>query len=102
MSLLTVIDYTKHFYIHHLGREIPVFEQVNFTLDAGQFLLVSGANGIGKSTLLRCLYRSYLPTAGKALYKSHYGTIDLACAADVDILALRREEIGFVTQFLRP
>ena len=68
----------------------------------GQFLLVSGANGIGKSTLLRCLYRSYLPSGGQALYESEYGTIDLARAADVDMLVLRREEIGFVTQFLRP
>lgn len=102
MSLLTVVDYTKHFHIHHLGREIPVFENLNFTLHTGQFLLVSGANGIGKSTLLRCLYRSYLPTSGQALYESEYGTIDLARAADIDMLALRREEIGFVTQFLRP
>ena len=102
MPLLTVIDYTKHFYIHHLGRNIPVFEELSFELYAGQFLLVSGANGIGKSTLLRCLYRNYLPTAGQALYQSDYGTIDLAHAADVDMLVLRREEIGFVTQFLRP
>ncbi|MEL7434457.1 MAG: ATP-binding cassette domain-containing protein [Chloroflexota bacterium] len=67
-----------------------------------QLLLVSGANGIGKSTLLRCLYRSYLPTAGQALYESNHGIIDLATAADVDMLVLRRTEIGFVTQFLRP
>ncbi|MEL6406204.1 MAG: ATP-binding cassette domain-containing protein [Chloroflexota bacterium] len=102
MTLLTVVDYTKHFHIHHLGRHIPVFETLSFELHAGQFLLVSGANGIGKSTLLRCLYRSYLPTAGQALYESNHGIIDLATAADVDMLVLRRTEIGFVTQFLRP
>ncbi|MEM9955078.1 MAG: ATP-binding cassette domain-containing protein [Chloroflexota bacterium] len=102
MALLRVIDYTKYFHIHHLERHIPVFESLSFELQAGQFLLVSGANGIGKSTLLRCLYRSYLPSSGQALYNSDYGVIDLAHAADVDMLVLRREEIGFVTQFLRP
>ncbi len=102
MSLLTVIDYGKSFTIYHLGRSIPVFAHLNFTLEPGQFLLVSGANGIGKSTLLRCLYRNYLPTSGQARYASRYGVIDLARAADVDILTLRHEEIGFVTQFLRP
>lgn len=102
MSLLRVINYSKHFRIHHLGRAIAVFQDLNFSLDAGQFLLVSGANGIGKSTLLRCLFRSYLPTGGQALYESNYGTVDLARLADVDMLVLRREEIGFVTQFLRP
>lgn len=102
MALLHVIGYSKIFHIHHLGREIPVFTDLTFTLEPGQFLLVSGPNGIGKSTLLRCLFRSYLPSTGQALYESRYGKIDLARAADVDMLTLRREEIGFVTQFLRP
>ena len=102
MSLLSVKHYSKSFTIHHLEREIPVFENLSFTLQEGQFLLVSGPNGVGKSTLLRCLYRSYRPTAGQALYSSHHGEIDLAKAADIDIALLRREEIGFVTQFLRP
>lgn len=102
MSLLEVRNYTKHFHIHHLDREIPVFEDLSFDLEAGQFLIVRGPNGIGKSTLLRCLFRSYLPTSGQAIYHSNYGAIDLARAADIDMLTLRAEEIGFVTQFLRP
>ena len=102
MPILNVENYSKHFTIHHLNRHIPVFQNLNFTLEAGQFLLISGPNGVGKSTLLRCLYRSYLPTAGRAIYHSGYGPIDLASAADIDIALLRREEIGFVTQFLRP
>ncbi len=102
MPLLNVVNFSKYFHIYHLEREIPVFDQLNFTLDEGQFLLVSGPNGVGKSTLLRCLYRNYLPSGGQALYRSRYGLIDLARAADTDILTLRHEEIGFVTQFLRP
>ncbi|MBX3085971.1 MAG: ATP-binding cassette domain-containing protein [Anaerolineae bacterium] len=102
MSLLTVQGYTKRFTIHHLNREIAVFENLEFTVAPGQFTLVVGPNGAGKSTLLRCLYRTYLPTAGSAVYASQYGDIDLATAADVDISVLRNTEIGFVTQFLRP
>lgn len=102
MPLLDVQDYSKIFHIHHLGRRIPVFEHLTFTLDEGQFLIVSGPNGIGKSTLLRCIYRNYLPSGGHAYYHSRHGVIDLAHAADADMLVLRHEEIGFVTQFLRP
>lgn len=102
MPLLEVKNYSKSFKIHHLGREITVFDNLSFELNHGEFLLVEGANGVGKSTLLRCLYRSYRPTHGQALYHSRHGVVDLARAADVDIALLRREEIGFVTQFLRP
>jgi alpha-D-ribose 1-methylphosphonate 5-triphosphate synthase subunit PhnL len=101
MNILEVQGLSKQFYVHHLRREIPAFAGVSFTLRAGEFLLVRGANGVGKSTLLRCLYRTYLPTGGRAIYHSTHGAIDLARAADVDIGALRRSEIGHVTQFLR-
>jgi alpha-D-ribose 1-methylphosphonate 5-triphosphate synthase subunit PhnL len=102
LSILDVQDFTKQFFIHHLQREIAAFADVNFRVAGGEFVLVSGPNGVGKSTLLRCLYRTYLPTAGQAIYYSTQGAIDLASAADVDIALLRRREIGHVTQFLRP
>jgi alpha-D-ribose 1-methylphosphonate 5-triphosphate synthase subunit PhnL len=99
--ILDVRDLTKRFVIHHLERAVLAFESLAFVLDAGQFLLVSGPNGVGKSTLLRCLYRSYLPTSGSALYHARDGVIDLASAHDIDIVKLRATEIGHVTQFLR-
>lgn len=102
MKLLDVVNYTKSFTIHHLRRSVPAFADLSFTLETGEFLLVRGPNGVGKSTLLRCLYRSYRPTGGQANYHSRKGWIDLAAAADVDIVLLRQDELGFVTQFLRP
>ncbi|MBX3013525.1 MAG: ATP-binding cassette domain-containing protein [Caldilineaceae bacterium] len=100
-ALLQVEGLRKSFTIHHLERTIPAFHDLYFWLNPGEFLLVSGPNGAGKSTLLRCLYRSYLSTGGYAWFASHQGWIDLVRAADVDIAALRQQEIGFVTQFLK-
>jgi alpha-D-ribose 1-methylphosphonate 5-triphosphate synthase subunit PhnL len=102
MTLLDVQGFAKRFYVYHLGREIVAFGDVHFRLHPGEFMLVGGANGVGKSTLLRCLYRTYLPSAGNAWYQATEGAINLARAADVDIALLRRSEIGHVTQFLRP
>lgn len=103
MPLLDVRGYRKQFTIHELDRAIPAFDDVSFRIDSGEFLLLRGPNGVGKSTLLRCLYRTYLPSAGQAWFTTANGTtIDLAHAADVDILHLRKHEIGHVTQFLRP
>src|SRR5262245_7431783 len=101
LRLLQVRNLSKRFDVHHLQRRVPAFADLSFDMDAGEFLLVTGPNGVGKSTLLRCLYRTYLPTSGQAIYRSRYGDVDLARAADVDILKLRGEEIGHVTQFLR-
>lgn len=102
MKVLDVQGLTKRFSIHHLNRQVHAFADLSFSLDAGEFVLVSGPNGVGKSSLLRCLYRTYLPTAGQAWFFSRNGRIDLAHAADVDMIRLRREEIGHVTQFLHP
>ncbi|MFY0680345.1 MAG: ATP-binding cassette domain-containing protein [Thalassovita sp.] len=99
-TVLEVQSLTKGFTMHHLGAQMAAFDQISFDLKAGEFLLLKGQNGAGKSTLLRTLYRSYVAQAGKVIFHSKHGAIDLLRAADVDITQLRREEIGFVTQFL--
>lgn len=99
-TVLQVEGLAKTFHMHHLGQSLHAFAGIDFTLHAGEFLLLKGANGVGKSTLLRTLYRSYLPCAGHVWYHTAEGRIDLSNAADVDIALLRRREIGFVTQFL--
>jgi alpha-D-ribose 1-methylphosphonate 5-triphosphate synthase subunit PhnL len=99
--VLDIEGLSKGFTLHHLGNQIEAFNDISFTVGAGEFVLLKGANGAGKSTLLRTLYRSYLPRAGVIRFHSDHGTIDLARAADIDIAYLRRTEIGFVTQFLQ-
>ncbi|MEL6610027.1 MAG: ATP-binding cassette domain-containing protein [Pseudomonadota bacterium] len=99
-QVLEIDGLAKGFSLHHLEKEIGAFEDVSFSVAAGEFVLLKGSNGAGKSTLLRTLYRSYLPLAGEIRFHSQHGLIDLARAADVDIAHLRRTEIGFVTQFL--
>jgi heme exporter protein A len=46
-----------------------VFASVNLSLGRGEVLVVSGANGSGKSTFLRLLAGLQSPTAGAALYE---------------------------------
>ncbi|CAM5545338.1 phosphonate C-P lyase system protein PhnL [Frigidibacter albus] len=98
--VLSVQALTKGFTVHHLSTEIAAFADVSFDLAKGEFLLLRGPNGVGKSTLLRTLWRSCVPLGGRAVFQSSRGPVDLLRAADVDIAWLRRNDIGFATQFL--
>lgn len=101
--VLQVRGLAKSFTMHHLGRRLAGFSGIDFDVGAGEFLLLSGRNGAGKSSLMRTLYRTYLPDAGQIWLRTGAGArIDLARAADVDVALLRRTEMGFVTQFLTP
>ncbi|MBC5850801.1 ABC-F family ATPase [Vibrio metschnikovii] len=48
----------------HAFDEAPLFEQGNLLLEAGTRLAVIGENGVGKSTLLRCLVGELAQTQG--------------------------------------
>ena len=101
MSILEIKGLKKNFYLHHANREIHSCDQINFSLEEGQFIGIVGRSGVGKSTILKCIHRTYLPTEGDILYDSlAYGKISLAHAAEREILYLRNHEIGYVSQFL--
>lgn len=47
------------------GTTTNVFAGIGFTLEAGQRLAIIGPNGIGKTTLMRCLAGDLVPTQGR-------------------------------------
>ena len=44
--------------------EAPVFQQLNFTIRAGESVAIIGPSGSGKTTLMKCLMGLLTPTAG--------------------------------------
>lgn len=101
--LLRVEALSKQFTLHmRQGKVITGCLEVDLSLSPGEFLAITGPSGNGKSTILKCIYRTYRPTAGAIRYDSSaFGPLDLATAADGQITALRRRELGYVSQFLR-
>ena len=82
------------------GTVIPSFTGVSFKVEQGKLLAVTGPSGIGKSSLLKCIYRTYLPTEGEILYEKTDGSrIDLAKAEDREIIEIRHQEMGYLSQF---
>lgn len=101
-SLLEARGLAKTFTLHGRGGvQLPVFAGVDLQLDAGECLALTGRSGSGKSSLLRCLYGNYAPSAGQVAVRHDGAWVELGGAAPRDVLAVRRTTLGYVSQFLR-
>jgi len=101
MTMLTVDGLTKTFDMHMLGdTQVVGLDGVSFDVREGEFLAIVGASGSGKSSLLKCLYRTYEPTDGRVVYHGGEENVDLASCGDRTVMALRGDAIGYTSQFL--
>ena len=101
--MLHIENIKKSFVLHQLGRKvIEGFDNVYFSVAQGTSLGISGPSGIGKSSVLKCIYRTYTTTSGSIWYESsQFGKVDLANESVTTISRIREGEIGTITQFLK-
>ncbi len=93
---------SKTFVLHNQGgAELPVLENVDLEVAPGECVVLDGPSGSGKSTLLKCLYANYRANAGTVHVKDAQGETELGCASARELLRLRRDTVGYVSQFLR-
>jgi alpha-D-ribose 1-methylphosphonate 5-triphosphate synthase subunit PhnL len=93
---------TKGFVLHLQGSvKLPVLAGENLEVHAGECIALAGPSGAGKSTLLRSLYGNYRVDTGRILVRHRGAFTDIAAALPRDILEVRRETLGYVSQFLR-
>jgi putative ABC transport system ATP-binding protein len=82
--------------IYRMGEvDVHALSQVDFSLYAGELVVLLGASGSGKSTLLNILGGLDTPTSGRVLYQGG----DLTEAGEAQLTAYRRHHVGFVFQF---
>src|SRR3954468_4281760 len=101
--ILQLRGVSKTITLHILkGKVVRPIVDVSFDVTPGEIVALVGASGAGKSSVVKTIHRTYLPTAGQILYHTAAGeTVDLPTAPDRRVLELRRREIGFVSQFLK-
>lgn len=99
--MLRIRGLTKSF-TNHLrgGTTRQVLRGVDLDLAPGQCLVLTGASGSGKSSLLRCVYGTYTTDSGSIRLDAPGGAVDLASVPDRELIRIRREWLGMVTQFL--
>ena len=102
MEAIRLEQVSKGFTLHLRGGiDLPVLRDLSLVVETGECVVLHGASGTGKSTVLRCLYGNYRPDAGRILVRRGEDLIDLGAASPREILALRRSTLGYVSQFLR-
>lgn len=96
--MIDIENLSKSFTLHNQGGAvIPVMAGAQMHVARGECVALTGASGAGKSTLMRMIYGNYLAASGVI----RVGGLDVVRAAPREIIALRRETLGYVSQFLR-
>ncbi|WP_414832984.1 phosphonate C-P lyase system protein PhnL [Afifella sp. YEN Y35] len=99
---LELADVAKSFTMHLRGGiHIPVVENVSFTLMPGECVVLGGPSGAGKSSILKMIYGNYSTDRGAIRVAGKGDVIDIATADPRRVLAVRRDTLGYVSQFLR-
>ncbi len=95
--MIEIRNLSKTFTLHNQGGTvIEVMRDANLTVAPGECVGLIGASGSGKSTLMRMVWGNYLAASGRIVV----GGVDVARATPREIIGLRRQTLGYVSQFL--
>ena len=82
--------------VYRMGEiEVHALRAVDLDLYRGEFVVILGPSGGGKSTLVNILGGLDVPTSGKVSFLDH----NLTAADGGELTRFRREHVGFVFQF---
>ncbi|MBR2120604.1 MAG: phosphonate C-P lyase system protein PhnL [Afipia sp.] len=100
--MIDISSASKTFTMHlQNGARLPVVSGVSMQVNAGECVVLSGPSGAGKSSILKMIFGNYRCDHGRLLVRHNEAMIDVASAQPRDILRIRRQTIGYVSQFLR-
>ena len=94
MSILEVKKLQKIYTTRLGGHSVRALENVNFSVDQGEYVAIMGESGSGKTTLLNILAALDRPTSGSVILDG----MDLTGVKENEMAAFRRKNLGFVFQ----
>jgi len=92
--MLSFQNVSKDFQLDSRTTITPV-KDVTLDINPGEFVIISGRSGTGKTTLLNLAAGLVKPTSGKVTWNN----LDLGEMTDSQLSELRTKKIGFVFQF---
>ena len=94
MPLLEVKHLQKVYTSRFGGSQVEALQNVNFSVEPGEYVSIMGESGSGKTTLLNILAALDRPTAGEVFLNGKA----LSDVRERDLAAFRRSHLGFVFQ----
>ena len=94
MPLLEVQRLQKVYTSRFGGSQVEALQNVNFSVEPGEYVAIMGESGSGKTTLLNILAALDRPTAGEVFLNGKA----LSDVRERDLAAFRRSHLGFVFQ----
>ena len=94
MSILEVKKLQKIYTTRLGGHSVRALENVNFSVDQGEYVAIMGESGSGKTTLLNILAALDRPTSGSVILDG----MELTSVKENEMAAFRRKNLGFVFQ----
>ncbi|WP_235040647.1 phosphonate C-P lyase system protein PhnL [Vreelandella profundi] len=92
----------KTFVLHAQGgQQLAVMRGLDVSLAPGKCVVLAGRSGIGKSTLLKMINGNYRVSGGRLTLHFDDGDLELGDLPAQAWHVLRRDVIGYVSQFLR-
>jgi alpha-D-ribose 1-methylphosphonate 5-triphosphate synthase subunit PhnL len=107
--VLTVDGVDKTFTMHRQGgQRLAVLRGLRLEVRAGECVALGGASGAGKSSVLKMIYGNYAADRGRIVLRvpgneneDDDWEVDIVAADPRQLLAARRDAMGYVSQFLR-
>jgi len=101
-AMIDISNAEKSFTMHLQGGvQLPVVRGVSFQVEPGECVVLSGPSGAGKSSILKMIFGNYRCDGGRIGIRHRGAVVDLARAEPRQVLGVRRDTIGYVSQFLR-
>jgi putative ABC transport system ATP-binding protein len=91
-TMIDAIDVNKEY--RRAGAIIRALVDVNLTIKSGDFVIIQGPTGCGKSTMLNVLSGLDLPDSGKIIFDGE----NIARAKEDRLSRIRRQKVGMVFQ----
>ena len=88
MNILTLKDVSK------IYGELKALDNINLTVEKGEWLAIMGPSGSGKTTLLNCISTIDQPTAGHIFVDDQ----EITSLRGRDLATFRRDRLGFIFQ----